>query len=450
MAQGLAFDLKDLMVSNSSFGPREIERISQVIAEDYTQFKVLRDAVMELESHEGRTPAAQVRLGVGLFLLGRFEPAAQILKNADSGALAYYYMARAQFELGKYDEAIASYGSAQTAGYNKDVCALGVSEAYRRQGALEKSLQTLDNLSGAVEQTAEYLYQRSATVSALGGGRKEVVALLERAVEADDNHAGALFGLALQNDRHGNDTQAVELYQRAAKQFPTHVGTLLNLGVLYEDMQHFERAKQCYSRILESYPSHKRARLFFKDADASRDMFYDEEARRRQDRLAQILSVPVTDFELSVRSRNCLKKMNINTLGDLLRTTEPELLAYKNFGETSLKEIKAMLAHKGLILGQLAHEKRGGGGGSASVVKAPSIMPAPGVSADIYNRSVATLELSVRSRKCLQVQGINTVGELTQRTEAELMASRNFGQTSLNEIKGCLSELGVSLRSSDV
>ena len=104
----------------------------------------------------------------------------------------------------------------------------------------------------------------------MGGNPNEVVALLERAVAADGNHSGALFGLALENDRHGNDIYARDLYERAANQFPTHLGTLLNLGVLYEDMQHYERARQCYRRILEVFPDHPRARLFFKDADASR------------------------------------------------------------------------------------------------------------------------------------------------------------------------------------
>src|SRR5271166_2622684 len=46
----------------------------------------------------------------------------------------------------------------------------------------------------------------------------------------------------------------------------------------------------------------------------------------------QLLEIPVTDFQLSVRSRNCLRKMNIRTLGDLTRTTEAALLASKNFG----------------------------------------------------------------------------------------------------------------------
>src|SRR5256714_13193773 len=69
-------------------------------------------------------------------------------------------------------------------------------------------------------------------------------------------------------------------------------------------------------------------------------------------RFSQVLEIPVTDFELSVRSRNCLKKMNIKTLGDLTRVSEQQLLSSKNFGETSLTEIKEMLATKGLRLGQ--------------------------------------------------------------------------------------------------
>ena len=103
----------------------------------------------------------------------------------------------------------------------------GISEALRYNGRLQEALDVLNKLSGAVEQTAEYLFQRAATISAMGGHPNEVVALLERAVAADGNHAGALFSLALENDRHGNDSYARDLYEKAASQFPTHVGTLL-------------------------------------------------------------------------------------------------------------------------------------------------------------------------------------------------------------------------------
>ncbi|MCA9236657.1 MAG: tetratricopeptide repeat protein [Planctomycetales bacterium] len=439
MLQAAEVDLKQIVVSNSTFGPNEILQIRAALASDPGNLRVLREAVGDLEDQEGRSPAASARLGVCQYLLGRYTDAVATLRAADGGALTHYYLGKSLLSLDQYADALVAYESAQKAGYNRDDIALAQAEAQRYNGDPEAALATLDALSGAVEQTAEYLYQRSATVSALGGGRKEVVALLERAVEADDNHAGALFGLALQNDRHGNDTQAVELYQRAAKQFPTHVGTLLNLGVLYEDMQHFERAKQCYSRILESYPSHKRARLFFKDADASRDMFYDEEARRRQDRLAQILSVPVTDFELSVRSRNCLQKMGIMTLGDLTETTEQELLSSKNFGETSLVEIRDMLTSKGLELGQFAANKW----------KEEPVYEDTSMSEDeraLLDRPIADLNLSVRARKCMVRLGLTTIGELLRRTGDDLLECKNFGVTSLNEVREKLTSHGMKLR----
>ena len=90
-------------------------------------------------------------------------------------------------------------------------------------------------------------------------------------------------------------------------------------------------------------------------------MYYDEDAQKKRDRLSQVLSIPVTDFELSVRSRNCLQKMGIMTLGDLCRCTEQELLASKNFGETSLGRDQARCwPPRGCELGQLATEKHAG------------------------------------------------------------------------------------------
>lgn len=59
---------------------------------------------------------------------------------------------------------------------------------------------------------------------------------------------------------------------------------------------------------------------------------------------------PITEFELAVRTRNCMAKMEIKTLGDLATKTEDELLSYKNFGQTSLEEVKEILASQGLRL----------------------------------------------------------------------------------------------------
>ena len=60
--------------------------------------------------------------------------------------------------------------------------------------------------------------------------------------------------------------------------------------------------------------------------------------------------------------------------------------------------------------------------------------------------TVEELNLSVRSYNCLKREGINTVGDLIQKSEAELMDIRNFGQKSIDEVKGKLEELGYSLR----
>jgi DNA-directed RNA polymerase subunit alpha len=61
------------------------------------------------------------------------------------------------------------------------------------------------------------------------------------------------------------------------------------------------------------------------------------------------------------------------------------------------------------------------------------------------NISVNEIELSVRAANCLNNANITTVGELAQKTEAEMLKYRNFGKKSLNEIKQKLSELGLSL-----
>jgi DNA-directed RNA polymerase subunit alpha len=64
---------------------------------------------------------------------------------------------------------------------------------------------------------------------------------------------------------------------------------------------------------------------------------------------------------------------------------------------------------------------------------------------DQLNRSVEELELSVRSYNCLKNAGIQTIGELVQKTEAEMLRTKNFGRKSLSEIKEILGGMGLSL-----
>jgi DNA-directed RNA polymerase subunit alpha len=68
-------------------------------------------------------------------------------------------------------------------------------------------------------------------------------------------------------------------------------------------------------------------------------------------RIKEILSTPVEELELSVRSSNCLKNANIRTIGELTKKTEDDIAKTRNFGKKSLTEIKEKLLEWGLTLG---------------------------------------------------------------------------------------------------
>lgn len=271
--------------------------------------------------------------------------------------------------------------------------------------------------------------------------REGARAKFQDVVELDPDHSGALFHAALLEDQAGNEDAAIELYEQCTHLKPAHVNALINLAVLYEERNDFVLAETCLQDVLAEHPNHRRATHFLKSVRSSCTMLYDESRLEERERQTAMLDMAISDFELSVRSRNCLRQMNIRSLSDLLNTSEPELLSYKNFGETSLNEIKAMLTQKGLRLGQALQP-------AEPVVLPPSEEPSGGDSARL-DRSVAELELSVRARKALQRLGVATIGELIQKTEAELLTIKNFGQTSMIEIKKQLAKYGLSFRAQE-
>ena len=270
------------------------------------------------------------------------------------------------------------------------------------------------------------------------GDALTAVEYFERAVDMDPHHSRALFWLAAENSLRGNDAEAIRLYERSLSRPPFFVGALLNLGLLYEDRENYKAAAFCFRRVREYDPTNEFAHLYLRDIDAAQDQIIDEDQVRTEARMKQLLSRPVTDFELSVRSRNCLQAMDINSLGDLTEISEQELLAGKNFGETSLMEIRELLSAHGLRIGQNLHKIH-----SREHIVDQSMTPEEQA---MMNRLVGDLNLSVRSRKCMSRLNIQTIGQLVARTPDELLSSRNFGVTSLNEIRLKLGEVGIRLR----
>ncbi len=113
-------ELKDVLLSNSSFGPGEISFVAKRISNDYTQFPVLREVTQELENQINRSPASSVRLGVCQYLLGRYRDAIQTLENADGGAWRSSIRANHISRPEIIQRAIECYTAARTAGYDKD------------------------------------------------------------------------------------------------------------------------------------------------------------------------------------------------------------------------------------------------------------------------------------------------------------------------------------------
>jgi len=85
----------------------------------------------------------------------------------------------------------------------------------------------------------------------------------------------------------------------------------------------------------------------------------------------------------------------------------------------------------------------------SDLAEAPSVSVGPAEDEELpsdYQITIEELNLSVRSYNCLKREGINTVGDLVQKSESELMDIRNFGQKSIDEVKLKLEELGLGLR----
>ncbi len=418
----------------------EIRAVRQAVWSD----AAARRAVSEIAATAPLEPDAgagdkrlALRKGLALWALARERDAAEWLAHS-TGRTALEFLGRSLLATGR------PAGAAEAlAGLAEDPAVAAVlAECFANRGDADACRAAAKHIGDPAD--AAYVEGRLADIE---GEHEEAETAYDRAVDLRHNHTGALFRLAYGSALHGDDETAISFYRRCIDSACAPVNAYLNLGNLHEDRGEFSRARECYKAVLDADPRNERARMFLRDATASLNMFYDEDLERRADRRSQVMRLPVTDFELSVRSRNCLAKMGVRTLGDLVQRTEQELLSYKNFGETSLQEIKDILAQKGLRLG-MGREELSRDEEARSILEGIGGAAPPETDRRIaLDRPLNDLELSVRSRHCMSVLGLRTVGDLVRCTEAELMTIKNFGQTSLNEVKQKLAELGLSLAS---
>jgi DNA-directed RNA polymerase subunit alpha len=445
MVDTMLVDLKALLVEKEDCDSGTVSKLREGLAQGGSQYRALRESVealkKKLESATGSSAKKlHLKLGIAQFFLGHTREAADNLRQGDTG-LAHFFLGRALVSLQEYDDALKAFEKAEKAGYAAAQVHLQKAGIYRQKGDLNQARAVLNKLEDQSSHSAEYHFQVGSCYLAQGE-RSRAVQAFEKAIGFDPGHTGALFQLGHAADLAGNDDDAISYYEQAMQHPPVHMGVLNNLGVLYEDNEKFDKAVECYRRLLAHDGTDERARLFLKDAQASLTMYYSPEEELSQTRFGQVLEIPVTDFELSVRSRNCLKKMNIRTLGDLTRVTEAQLLSSKNFGETSLNEIKEMMTSKGLRLGQSLEQ----GATPGEMRFRPQQPQLSEHEQAVLGKPVSDLNLSVRARKCMNRLNIATLGELVQRTADDLLESKNFGMTSLNEVREKLAQYGLTLR----
>ena len=307
---------------------------------------------------------------------------------------------------------------------------------------VQKSVELLDNELNAAPDD----FGTSADGHYLSGRMRELERDFESAIDhysrarkIDPNLRENLVRGAYLSERCGLDKLAIEMYETLLERHLADRSTILNLGVLYEDVGRDEDAAACYDVLVQDDPTDVRARKFLEDARSAMDMYYDEDLERKEDKLNQILRIPITDFELSVRARNCLNKMQIHTLGDLVTKTEQELMSYKNFGETSLNEIKEILRSKALRLGMPREEA------VASIENRAKRPVSSNDPSDLSNKPIGDLQLSIRARRTVEALGCLTVADITKHSADELLGMPNFGTTSLQELRSKLTELSAKL-----
>ena len=380
------------------------------------------------------------KVGIGYCVAGKFEEALELLNDDSNSGISNYCRAKSLIGIGRKSDAIEVFKKASEKIDNPAAVELERILVLIDCDMIEQAGSTLNTLSSALSgKNAEFHSVYGKYFEKIGEYEKAAESY-EKALDIDNDHVGTLFRFAYMLDLHGNSTAALELYKKITQANPINVNALLNMAVLYEDEQNFENAISCVNLVLKYHPNHSRARLFKKDIMSSTTMLYDEEQEYKKSNRSKILEKPISEYELSVRSRNCLKKMDINSIGDLLKISEQELLNYKNFGETSLTEIRCILESEGLRLGMFHDEDDDG---------MPMGQPMQEVDNEMIIKSIGDLELSVRARRAVDRLGIKTFGELISKSEAELLGCKNFGVTSLTEIKEKLSKYNLRLKKQD-
>ncbi len=419
------------------------DNFPQLVEKIYGSYRIvdeahrcLQDLRQRADDAPGEDTDLQEKVGILSYALGEYAQAVDYLKPLSDSDDATHFLGRAYAELRRMDQAQEALEQARRGedDFQTDVILVDVHCFNREPDPAREICERYEDEYGG---SARWLYAMGRVLET-EGRYGEAMEHYEQALELDPDHRKAMFRLALNADMNGEDERAIELYEQCAALQPTFLGALINLGILYEDRHEFDKAVSCYRRVLAIEPAHKVARLYVKDAEASMEMVVDEDQQQLVAEHEEAKNKPVAEFEFSARSEHVLGELDVHTLGELAELTEEELLEFDNFGETSLTEIKQVLARHNLRLG--------GEGADAEIADSGLADTQTEDAMEKMDDDVESLDLSTRSQQCMERLNIDTIGELIEHSEDELLETPNFGRTSVSEIKTKLAELGLGLR----
>jgi len=422
--------------------PEGFQRLTEAANATYQARQRFAELVEEYRRQVQPGQPEALKLALALMILGKFEAALEWFDQSPDSGLRRFYAAKTNQALGRLDPALEELRQAAARGWDEFSAEMLAAEICVQAGRLDEAQKLADRHARAGRDRADWYYIQGLLCEHRDQ-RDQALEQYERAITLEPEHAQALFRAARLYDICGNDERAIELYEKLAAQPCPYVNALINLAVIYEDLERYDEALECLGRVLKVYPNHKRALLFYMDVESSRQMVIPEPGDRKVPVRMRLLNLPIPELELPMRVRAALRRMNVRTFGDLTRLTEADLQSRSNFDESAIAELKSLLSQRGLQLGEPTEEAAAPA--AAAVSRPQAAGPATSGMEAVLAKPVSELELSVRSRRCLQRLNVVTLGDLIQLTEADLLATRNFGVTSLNEIKARLAEYGLQL-----
>ena len=435
------------ILTAQSLNYQDVYALSLQVMSNEEEKKALETFAVDFDKASGVMPAGEVdfRRGLVLDLNGDIDMAMEAFKASTSVPsklfLAKTYLKKQQQKTARK---LVQEITAELSSVTDESLLIQI-------GLIAGELRSVEDVNTVVEKlggtAGEGVQMVKAFQDELGGDHQGAIDGFNQVAttEEDNAYTGlALFHLARLQDLWGDDELALETYRKIEEKGYAFEESLINTGVILEDKCEFAAAMNYYEKALKINPANSRAILFHEDAESSLNMHYDERKRRQDVKTSEILNIPISDFELSVRSRNCLSKMGIFTLRDLITKTEQELLSYKNFGETSLKEIRAMLAKKGLHLGMTRVEEQP----LADRIKmnAQLYSQEKEYSLDELDTTIEDLDLSYRTKSALHKLGFESLRDITMRTGTDLESNSNFSAACMQEVNALLEEKGLTYR----